>query len=181
MPLRGPLGSLGTEPVNGALRQLVKSDFLKVEPRPGEPNTVFLLEETGAGVEYSIPGRRWTELKATGNDSSPHRYFKVPGALWTNGWIAALNGPAVAMLLVLLSLASGQDHNDLWFSPGVADERFRLSEETRKKGIDWLRDAGLVTVGRRPITGDTFAVPRLRNTYTLNLDALCAPTQPSRR
>ncbi len=165
-------GGRGAHRVNSALRQLAKTHHLRVEARPGEANRLFLLEESASGAPYENPGRRVTELKEAEQDFSAHRYVQVPTSLWVNGWIAALNGPGLAMLLVLLAHASGRDHHDIWFSPGFADERFHLSEETRKRGIDQLREHRLVTVKRRPLTRTPLEATRLRNTYTLDLDRL---------
>lgn len=161
----------GAHRVNNAVRQLVAQNFLSVEHRPGDTSRLFLLNETGDGTPYTPPGERVAQLRRADKDFEPHRYFRVPHQLWTQGWIAALHGPAIAMLLVLLSHASGRDPHDLWFSPEVADRRFHLSAETRKRGFDRLRDEGLITVHRRPVTR-TLDTTRLRNTYTLNLDVL---------
>jgi hypothetical protein len=171
-------GGRGAHRVNSAVRQLVSQQFLRAEHRPGEPSRLYLLDETGNGQPYIDPGRRVVELQKAEEDFEFHRYFRVPRELWTGGWIAALSGPALAMLLVLLSLASGRDPLDLWFAPGVADRRFRLSAETRKRGLDRLRDEGLITVRRRPIT-NPLETTRLRNIYSLNLQALGSPRPPT--
>jgi hypothetical protein len=170
----------GAHRVNNAVRQLVAQNFLNIEHHPGETSRLFLLNETGDGTTYTPPGERVAQLLRTEDDFEPHRYFRVPHQLWTEGWIATLHGPAIAMLLVLLSHASGRDPRDLWFSPEVADRRFHLSAETRKRGFDRLRDEGLITVHRRPIT-QTLDTTRLRNTYTLNLDVLTGsrPDRPT--
>ena len=106
-----------------------------------------------------------------GEDYADHLYFRVPNELWTRGWITALTGPALAMLLVLLQQSAGANRSEqeLWFSPAVADRRFHLSEETRKRGLDGLHKLGLVTINRRPITSNNpLEATRLRNTYTLH-------------
>lgn len=172
-------GGRGAHRVNSALRQLVKSGHLRAELRPGEPSRLSLLDETGSGAAYTNPGLRITQLKEAKEDFSAHRYVQVPTALWVQGWIAALHGPGLAMLLVLLAQASGRDHQNLWFSPGFADERFHLSEETRKRGLDQLRDLGLVTVKKRPLSRSPLEVTRVRNTYTLDLKRLASATPDS--
>jgi hypothetical protein len=54
-----------------------------------------------------------------------------------------------------------------------------LSEDTRAKGMNELRDLGLVTVRRVPVNPDDFDLERIRNTYTLNLGTLApARTAP---
>lgn len=163
-------GGRGAARVNSALRQLVKNEYLRREATVGEASRFFLLEESGTGRPYTPPGRRVVELRSKEADFSEHRYLQVPTQLWTNGWLAELHGPGLAMLLALLAQASGRDHRDIWFSPGVADERFHLSEETRKRGLDQLAELRLVTIRRRPIARQPWDSTRLRNTYTLNLD-----------
>ncbi len=162
----------GAHRVNGAFRTLVGNQLLRAESRPGLPSRFYLLEETGSGRAYLPPGGRLVALKNAGEDFSDHIYLQVPAALWTHGWIACLGGPGLAMLLVLIAQAGGRDPEDLWFSPGVADQRFHLSAETRKRGLDQLVELGLATVGRRPVARSVLDSTRLRNTYTLKLGRL---------
>jgi hypothetical protein len=63
----------------------------------------------------------------------------------------------------------------LWFSPGQADLRFGLSEDTRSKGLRELRAAGLITAHRQPVAADTFDFQRLRNVYHLEPQRLQEP------
>lgn len=165
-------GTRGAHRVNGALRELARQQFLTTQLQPGAPSTVTLLDERGNGVRYQPPGRRFVQLRDAGEDSGEHRYFQVPTEFWTNGWIAALGGPAVAMFLVLLSHASGRSPANIWFSPAVADARYALSEDTRTRGIRQLEAFGLVRVLRRPISRSRLDVTRLRNTYTVDFDRL---------
>jgi hypothetical protein len=60
----------------------------------------------------------------------------------------------------------------VWFSPKVLQERYGLSDDTRSKGMNDLRDLGLITVTRQPINPGDFDLQRIRNTYTLDLKAL---------
>lgn len=55
---------------------------------------------------------------------------------------------------------------------------YALSEDTRAKGMNDLRELGLVTIRRVPVNPDDFDLERIRNTYTLNLSAL-GPASPS--
>ncbi|RKS80622.1 hypothetical protein CLV35_0211 [Motilibacter peucedani] len=165
-------GGRGAQRVNAAIRQLAKLKLIKVEAKVGGPPRILLLEDSASGLPYTLPGQRIVELKQKGDDFGRHRYFKVPSELWTQGWIATLGGPALAMLLILLSRASGRQQEAIWFSPGIADAHYRLSEETRRRGLDSLRALGLVTVSRRPLTTSLLAAPRRRNVYTLREDVL---------
>lgn len=170
----------GAHRVNGALRKLVDAHLLQAQAKPGQASRFLLLEETGTGRKYQPPGKRIGTLKSAGKDFTEHLYLQVPNSLWTNGWLARLNGPALAMLLVLIAQAGGRSTEDLWFSPGVADQRFHLSAETRKRGLDQLAELKLVTVGRRPVARSAFDTVRLRNTYSLSLKQLDEQAPPPR-
>jgi len=161
----------GTHRISAATRQLNDKSFVRTEKRPGEPTRIVLLDETGTGGSYTSPGQRVAQLRRAAEDFEHDRYFRVPKEFWTNGWIAVVDGPATAMLLVLLSLAAGRSDEEIWIAPEVADRRFHLSPETRKKGFDRLRDIGLVEVRRRPVTRQ-LDTTRHRNVYTLNRDVL---------
>lgn len=171
--LSGPRVS-GARRVNAAFQWLVAAGFLSSERRPGEPTRLFLCEESLVGREYSIPGARIARLTQANENWDAHRYVKLPKAVWTNGWIAALPGPALAMLLVLLVHGAGRTE-ELWFSPGFADERYRLSEDTRQRGLHDLVLLGLVSVSRRPVSRSRLDVARLRNAYALNMEKLAEP------
>lgn len=158
--------SKGSARVNAAVRRLGEQGFLRVERRPGMPNQVFLLEETGTGSAYTHPGSYWTPARRS--KSSP-KYTRIPTELWRNGWIAKLSGPGLAMLLILLERARGQNFSGLWFSSSVAQQRYGLSEVTRRRGIEDLERLNLVIVDRAPIGKGTLATSRFRNTYTLNV------------
>ncbi len=164
----------GARRVHAALRQLAKSHLIESPGGRGSVGQLTLRDETGSGDAYVPPGERVDELRKSGRDYSDHVYFKVPNELWTNGWLAALNGRSLAMLLVLLQQTAGEGraNREVWFSPRVAETRLRLSEDTRKAGIDDLRELGLVSVRRRPVTPDFLSSTRSRNTYTLHLDHL---------
>jgi hypothetical protein len=101
-----------------------------------------------------------------------HLYIRVPGGLWTQGWMSILSGPAVAMLIVLIYETARSDVAAVWFSPSLADLRYALSEDTRGKGLLQLEQAGLITVRRRSVAPDGFDYRKVRNVYTLNRDRL---------
>ena len=105
-----------------------------------------------------------------------HQYIKVPVELWTRGWIAELSGAAIAMLLILLTQAWPNTDREIWFSPSFADERFRLSEDTRRRGLRELQGASLVRMRRRALESNTLMSPRLRNVYQLQLERLARPS-----
>lgn len=162
----------GSRRVSAAVQWLATHEYVKRQERPGRPPRLVLLEETGTGSNYTLPGSRIAILNAAGQDWSEHRYIKLPNQVWTAGWLPALSGPAVAMLLVLLTHGSVNHREDLWFSPGFADQRYRLSEDTRYRGLSELNFNGLVTVKKRPLQRNRLEDVRLRNTYSLNLERL---------
>ncbi|WP_350353287.1 hypothetical protein ABS642_10445 [Microbacterium sp. A8/3-1] len=161
----------GAARVNAAIRRLVEGGFLAAERRPGNPSRLFLREETGSGAPYSHPGSHWITKKAKKDKDAP-RYTQLPATLWLNGWIAALSAPALAMLLILLEQTRGKTFEGLWFAPSVAAKRYKLSETTRRKGIDELVQLNLVFVDRVPIGRGTLGAIRERNTFTVNLPRL---------
>lgn len=58
--------------------------------------------------------------------------------------------------------------------------RYALSDDTRAKGMNDLRELGLVTVRRAPVNPEDFDIERIRNTYALNFNSL-APARPVER
>jgi len=162
----------GAARVNDALRTLTEKKFLKSDRRPGKTAQLTLLSELQTGAEYTHPGEAWAAVK--GADPKvrrrTQRYVKLPVSLWTSGWIAALDGPGLAMLLILLSSARGRDPENLWFTPQVASDRYALSETTRARGIAELQRYGLVSVYRAPVMRDQISPRRFRNTFTLHTE-----------
>ncbi|HVF74765.1 MAG TPA: hypothetical protein VM938_06925, partial [Acidimicrobiales bacterium] len=144
--------------------------------RPGRPTHVRLLSDLGDGDEYELPGgvvSRLTEDGISGPALQRHYYVKLPAEFWANGWMAIMTGPALAMFLTLLTeMGDKPHHTELWLSPGEADERVGLSEETRSKGLRELQRLDLVEMRRRPIGRDVFDFRRLRNVYVLQLERL---------
>lgn len=159
----------GAARVNAAIRRLVESGYLSAMKRPGQPSRLTLQNELGTGEEYSHPGAVWDSVKeadARIRRQTP-RYTRLPIELWTAGWIAALSGPALAMLVILLESARGQPPKDLWFAPSVAAARYGLNEATRKKGLDELEQYRLISVGRALVVRDSLSTRRKRNTYSI--------------
>jgi hypothetical protein len=170
-------GGRGARRINDAISWLEEQRFLTVEAVPGHPNRLTLLEESGTGRRYRVPGAAYSKGKK--REIKPevlerHRYVKIPPEFWTSGWLATLSASGVAMLLVLLAEKSGRSYysDDVWLSPDVARMRYVLSEDTRGAGLDELRRAQIVTVKRRSVGGDVFDRRRFRNVYDLHIDRL---------
>jgi hypothetical protein len=175
LDLEDPAGR-GARRVNEAIVWLKKNKLITVEKSAGQPNVITLLAENAAGDPYELPGAAYNRLrgKKSSERADQHRYIQLPDTLWTSGWIQVLSGAAVAMLLVLYAELGNKKPatTDLWFSPGQADLRYGLSEDTRSKGLRELRAAGLITARRQPVAADTFDFQRLRNVYRLNTSRL---------
>lgn len=164
----------GAARINAATRRLVEAGYLSAVKSAGQPSQLFLLNELGTREPYSHPGVAWDAVKgadARTRRNTP-RYVRIPVELWTRGWIAALSGPALAMLLILLEAARGKEPFDLWFAPSVASARYGLNEATRKKGVDELENYGLVTVDQATVVRDALSSKRRRNTFSLDLEGI---------
>lgn len=168
--LDDPTGN-GARRANAAFKWLVENDFLEAERRPGAATQLSLRNESLNGKPYQVPGALITRLKNSGKPFNDHLYVKVPKELWTNGWIVALSGPGLAMLLVLLVHARGRQE-DVWLSPGWANKRYMISDDTRRRGVRDLESLGLVTIRSRVMSRGSLDVPRRRNVYVLNHEVL---------
>lgn len=164
----------GARRIQEAVRDLAERKFITVQDRGGRPSVLRVLEESGSGAEYIPPSEAYNLLrqaKAAQDLLQRHAYFKVPSKLWTEGHIAKLSGPGLAMLLVLLCERRGTVGGQVWFTPDIAKERFKLAPVTRTAGLQELRDLGLVETHKAPVAQDgTFiSFHRLRNVHTLTL------------
>lgn len=165
----------GARRVTDALTWLKKESFIEVQPRPGLPSRVVLLEESGTGRPYVVPGAAWRTLgpQASEDERQRNRYLQLPPELWTSGWLQILDGASIAMLLVILAESSSERANArVWFSPAEALKRYGLSPSTRTKGLSQLSKAGLVTTEKASISRDPFDLRRTRNAYRPHLDRL---------
>lgn len=176
----------GARRIADALTWLERNGFVRVDPVPGRPSRVTLLNELGTGAPYEVPGAAYNRLitlkKANVFDAGleddlyANRYVRVPATFWTSGALAALSGAAVAMFLVLLcELVANEPGTPQWLSPAIASKRYLLSEDTRSAGLRELTTTGITTMTRQSINRDVFDFRRLRNVYTLQLDTLNKP------
>ncbi|GLW75009.1 hypothetical protein Kpho02_73060 [Kitasatospora phosalacinea] len=172
--LRDP-GSAGARRITDAQAWLEENGFIAVASRPGLGNLITLLDDGGTGQPYVVPGSAANRERQEQGKSLAHRYIQLPATFWTEGHIAILSGAAVAMLLALLCEKGGGEGTGLWFSPGDAERRFGLSEDTRGKGLRELAEAGIVTTRRRPVNPTDFDILRMRNVHDLNLERLDEP------
>lgn len=169
----------GARRINEAQRWLEKHQFITVRARPGHANEVTVLEESGNGAAYAPPGHAANRLRHT-DQVTDHLYAQIPRELWTQGYLSMLSASGLAFFLILLDQLAHKAPGlpsllPLWFSPKILEERYALSDDTRTKGMNDLRSLGLVTVSRQPINPGDFDLERIRNAYTLHLDALESP------
>jgi hypothetical protein len=164
----------GVRRIHEALRDLVDHKLITVQDRGGLPSLVTLLQEDGSGADYEPPSEvynRLAQAKADPEVLARHRYFRIPSKIWTEGHIARLSGPCLAMLLVLLCEGRGVRNAPVWFTPDIARERFRLADTTRTKGLQGLRELGLMRTTQAVVSQDGVYIgfQRRRNVHTLTV------------
>lgn len=137
----------GTRRVRAALKELQERRFITVEPTKPTP-TIRLLSDLGDGSPYVPPGVAM--LDARPEEKRKHEYFRVPNAIWLNGYMGDMTGAAIAMYLVLLGESRGV-RRDVWLSPRALEDLYGISASTRTKGIATLKDLGLITVRRQTL------------------------------
>jgi hypothetical protein len=163
----------GVRRIHEATRDLVDHKLITVQDRGGQPSVLTLLDERGTGDDYIPPADSYAKLsakKAPQDALMRHRYFKIPTRIWTEGFMARLSGPGLAMLLVLLEEQRGKEGREVWFTPGLADDRFKVAGTTRTAGLKELREFGLMTTRKQVVSHDgTFInFQRRRNVHILN-------------
>jgi hypothetical protein len=167
--LEDPPGK-GARRIRDALDWLQDNGFVRSSLQAGQPTQVQLRKENGKDERYSVPGAATAIAKRTGQATSgDDLYVRLPPAFWTEGWVAMLSGPAVAMLLVLLSERGSRTGSGIWFTPETARARFALSDDTRFRGLQELEQHKLLRIKKRPVGRNSFEFQRRRNTYELQL------------
>jgi hypothetical protein len=164
----------GARRIHEAIRDLTDRRLIAAQDRGGRPSALRLLDESGSGEPYASPSETYNtlrNLKAGSEILRRHTYFKIPSKLWTEGHIARLSGPGIAMLLVLLCERRGNRDGSVWFTPDIAQERFQLAPATRTTGLKELRDLDLLQTRKAVVSQDgTFiSFHRRRNIHTLLL------------
>lgn len=172
--LDDPSGN-GARRIRSTFLELAERNYVRVERRkPGEPTEVFLLDESGNGSRYTVPGSQFAQSDEDfATPKTRHEYFRIPEGFWTRGVIADLTGPGLAMFLILLSESRGAPR-PVWFAPAQSRNRYGLSDGTRKSGLKELSELGLVKVRRQGLAPGSarLSAMRSRNVYTLQYDRL---------
>lgn len=165
----------GVRRIHQAIRDLADQGMITAQDRGGHPSTLRLLDDTGSRQPYEPPSEAYNRLSQAHADPDLlrlHYYFRVPSRIWTEGYMPQLSGPGIAMLLVLLSQQRGaQRVPEVWLAPNEADRRFRLAAATRSKGLQELRDLGLITTRKKIVSqdGSYITFQRRRNVHTVTL------------
>lgn len=160
----------GARRIQQALRWLDEEAFVRLQHRQGASSAIHLLTDAGTGRPYVAPGPAMKRLSRA--EKQEHLYVQMPAGLWTNGWVMELSGTAIAMYLVLLHERRGEDRA-VWLSPRIGRERYDLSDETRRKGLNELAAHRLISVRRRPVHQGLFEDHfRSRNVYEFDPDDL---------
>ncbi|MFC8314182.1 hypothetical protein ACFUEJ_11230 [Gordonia sp. NPDC057258] len=165
----------GARRIKNAMKTLREAGLIEVLENPGYPNLVRLLDESGNREPYTLPSTAYTKAKQTGAKPgvlARQMYFKIPPQLWTDGYIQELNGPGLAMLLILLAEQGGEGEA-VWFSTTEFPQRYSISHKTRAAGTRELVNARLLTVDSESIAvkmsraATTFDPRRRRKIYRL--------------
>lgn len=164
LDLRDPEGA-GGKRVAKALRDLENVErengstlsLVEVDRPAGRVPTVKVLNPDGSGQE-------WTDRKL-GNV-----YITLPIALWRNGWLIALSGRALALLVILRELTGHRKTVDSAWCSGIRKRQYGLSDDTWTKATRELVDAGLLSIRSEVYSSN--GEPRRRNVYTLHLGRL---------
>ena len=163
----------GARRIHQAFADLEDRGFVSVRSRGGLASEITLLNEDGTGGAYTNPPDSYSALganKASRSVLERHQYFRIPSRVWTDGLVEKLDGPAFAMLLILLAEQRGKA-GEVWFSPSVALSKYGLSPSTQRKGLESLRELHLVTTRRKVVSQDGMYISmlRTRNVHKLSL------------
>lgn len=150
LDLKNPTTS-GAVSVRRALEKLQSRGLIEYRSRQGMGTIVTVFREDGRRAEYSLPSAAYRKAK---NDTQRkrHSYLRVPIELWTSGVIQKLSGPALVMLLILLSEYS-PTASGVWFSETRFKDKYGLSSRTRAEGFRELKDRGIVLERSVPVFG----------------------------
>lgn len=171
----------GTRRINAAIRTLARHKLVTTRSQPGHPNMVQLRDENGSGRTYNLPSTSHvlaTSRHRSKTEISSHIYFKLATKLWTSGYVQALSGPALVILLILLAEQGGEGE-PVWFGQKAFEDRYDISPQTRTAGTKELQASGLLHITRASIAvgaySSVFDARRMRNIYHLEGAALTSP------
>lgn len=127
-------GTKGARSVTTNFRELERRGFIVIKSGSrGYNSTIRLLTETPPHNAYAPPGK------------VGEPYFRVSERLWMQGIIGELDGPALAMFLILSYYYRADTHmrDGTWFGSTYFNQQHGLSEATRTKGLAKLVKLGV--------------------------------------
>jgi hypothetical protein len=171
--LEDPRGR-GERRVQQAIRDLDEIGLLTRRKAGGGPDVLRPLNESGDRSPYEPPSETHHRLKASGTskeDRREHQYFRLPSWLWTEGYLARLESPGLAALLILGSNMLPRRPRVL-IDRATADAEYGLSERTRGKGLEELRRLDMLSTEIESVDerGQGVGFTRRRNVHTLALE-----------
>lgn len=146
----------GGRRVSKAFKDLADVELVERVRVPGHVPSTKILNPAGNG-------------KAWDAASLEKPYITLPIELWHRGWIVALSGRALALLIILRELTSGREGGRGW-ADGTRKRQYGISDDTWTRGTKELVDAGLLEVTEQVYA--SYGEPRRRNIYKLRLERL---------
>lgn len=155
----------GKRRVYEALNWLAAHRFIEKQERPGLPSTVMVLHESGLGKPYSKP--------STGTaKGGPPTYRRLQSSWWTNAWLAAISGRALAFWLALMDESNnGAKADAVWLSESQTSKKYAISPYLRQQAMRELKYFGLITT-RREFTREAFGIKASRTKISVHLAEL---------
>lgn len=133
-----------------ALAWLDRNGYIRLQRRPGLPSALELVNPLDRTKPFEVKGPR---------------YVTLPLDVWSQEWIVALSGPALALFVVLREVTGGKDTPQPLATGRHAE--YGLSEDTWTRAIAELTDHGLLHVSRVTDVID-LDKRRTRNAYLLD-------------
>lgn len=149
----------GTRRVNKAFSDLVGLQLVSREMVPGRVPITTVLDPRGSGDSWSDKNLR-------------EGFITLPIDLWRRGWLIALSGRALALLIILRELTHGRKVSSGTWVDGIRKREYGLSDDTWTKATQELCEAGLLEV--KVEVHSSRGEPRRRNLYRLHLERLGA-------
>jgi hypothetical protein len=147
----------GGRRVSKAFGDLEKNGLVRRDRKPGYVPSTLVLDLSGAGSDWS-------------DRNLPTGYITLPPDLWRRGWIVALSGRALAILIVLRELTNGRKTAKGTYVDPIRKRQYGFSDDTWTKATKELREAGLLDI---EVSVSSFrGEPRRRNLYTLHIDRI---------
>ncbi len=151
-----------------ALSWLVSQGFIEKQERPGRSSVVTVLHESGSGAAYTKP----SDQRSKGGVPT---YRRLQSAWWTNAWMAATSGRALAFWLILMDESNNDAKTDaVWLSESQTSSKYAVSPYLRQRAMRELKHFDLITT-RRQFTREAFGVTSSRTSIKVHVEELEKP------